>query len=118
MDDDNFVFVKGRIKELIIKGGENISPREIDDALYQHPKILEAAAFSVECNHYGEKIEAGVVLKDKQTVTEEELLKHCISSLGEFKSPDKIHFFTELPKGSSGKIQRLKIKDIIKDKLS
>ena len=115
MDDDNFVFVKGRIKELIIKGGENISPREIDDVLYQHPKILEAAAFSVECNHYGEKIEAGVVLKDNQTVTEEELLKHCLSSLGKFKSPDKIYFFTELPKGSSGKIQRLKIKDIIKD---
>ena len=118
MDSENFVYVKGRIKELIIKGGENISPREIDDVLYQHPKILEAAAFSVECNHYGEKIEAGVVLKDKQTVTEEELLKHCVSSLGEFKSPDKIHFFKELPKGSSGKIQRLKIKDIIKDKLS
>ena len=115
MDSENFVFVKGRIKELIIKGGENISPREIDDVLYQHPKILEAAAFSVECSHYGEKIEAGVVLKNKQIVTEEELLKHCISSLGKFKSPDKIHFFTELPKGSSGKIQRLKIKDIIKD---
>ena len=114
MDDENFVFVRGRIKELIIKGGENISPREIDDVLYQHPKILEAAAFSVECSHYGEKIEAGVVLKDKETVTEEELLKHCISSLGKYKSPDKIHFFSELPKGSSGKIQRLKIKNIIK----
>ena len=115
MDDENFVFVRGRIKELIIKGGENISPREIDDVLYQHPKILEAAAFSVECSHYGEKIEAGVVLKDKETVTEEELLKHCIDSLGKYKSPDKIHFFSELPKGSSGKIQRLKIKDIIKN---
>ncbi|MDA7457082.1 AMP-binding protein [Candidatus Pelagibacter ubique] len=115
MDDEDFVFVRGRIKELIIKGGENISPREIDDVLYQHPKILEAAAFSVECSHYGEKIEAGVVLKDKEIVSEEELLKHCIGSLGKYKSPNKIHFFKELPKGSSGKIQRLKIKDIIKN---
>ena len=56
-----------------------------------------------------------MVLKDKEIVTEEELLNHCISSLGKYKSPDKIHFFKELPKGSSGKIQRLKIKDIMKN---
>lgn len=113
MDDDNFVFVKGRIKELIIKGGENISPREIDDILYQHPNILEAAAFGVTCDHYGEKIEAGVVLKTKGNTSEEEILNHCKNLLGNFKSPNKIHFFDELPKGSSGKIQRLKISELI-----
>ena len=113
MDDDNFVFVKGRIKELIIKGGENISPREIDDMLYQHPNILEAAAFGVACDHYGEKIEAGVVLKTKGNTSEEEILNHCKNLLGNFKSPNKIHFFEELPKGSSGKIQRLKISELI-----
>jgi len=111
MDDENFVFVRGRIKELIIKGGENISPREIDDVLYQHPNVLEAAAFGVKCDHYGEKIEAGVVLKNNNDLTEDELIYHCRNFLGEFKSPDKIYFFKELPKGSSGKIQRLKIKD-------
>ena len=113
MDDDKFVFVKGRIKELIIKGGENISPREIDDVLYQHPNVLEAAAFGVKCNHYGEKIEAGIVLKEKKKSTQDEIIKHCNNYLGKFKSPDKVHFFDELPKGSSGKIQRLKIKDFI-----
>ena len=111
MDDENFVFVRGRIKELIIKGGENISPREIDDVLYQHPNVLEAAAFGVKCDHYGEKIEAGVVLKNNNDLTEDELIYHCRKFLGEFKSPNKIYFFKELPKGSSGKIQRLKIKD-------
>ncbi len=116
MDEDNFVFVRGRIKELIIKGGENISPREIDDVLYQHPNILEAAAFGVKCSHYGEKIEAGVVLKKEDDSTEKDLISHCINFLGKFKSPDKIYFFTELPKGSSGKIQRLKIKDKIEAK--
>ena len=113
MDDENFVFVRGRIKELIIKGGENISPREIDDVLYQHPDVLEAAAFGVKCSHYGEKIEAGVVLKNKDTLTEENLKKHCENYLGKFKTPDKIYFLSKLPKGSSGKIQRLKIKDNI-----
>ena len=113
MDEENFVFVRGRIKELIIKGGENISPREIDDVLYQHPNVLEAAAFGVKCDHYGEKIEAGIVLKSNKDLTEHELIHHCRNFLGEFKSPDKIHFLKELPKGSSGKIQRLKIKDSI-----
>ena len=113
MDDDNFVFVKGRIKELIIKGGENISPREIDDVLYQHPNVLEAAAYGIKCNHYGEKIEAGIVLKERKKSTEDEIIKHCINHLGKFKSPDKVYFFDELPKGSSGKIQRLKIKELI-----
>jgi len=114
MDDENFVFVRGRIKELIIKGGENISPREIDDVLYQHPNVLEAAAFGVKCDYYGEKIEAGVVLKNNNDLKEEDLINHCRNFLGEFKSPDKIYFFSKLPKGSSGKIQRLKIKDNIK----
>ena len=114
MDSDNFVFVKGRIKELIIKGGENISPREIDDVLYQHPDILEAAAFGDDCTHYGETVKAGVVLKNKDSVSEKDLIEHCSKILGEFKSPDNIYFFDELPKGSSGKIPRLKIKDQIK----
>ncbi len=113
MDKENYVFVKGRIKELIIKGGENISPREIDDALYQHPAVLEAAAFAVKCEHYGEKIEAAIVLKKTYDVLESALIKHCESLIGQFKSPSKIHFLSELPKGPSGKIQRFKIQDKI-----
>ena len=113
MDEENYVFVRGRIKELIIKGGENISPREIDDVLYQHPNVVEAAAFAMPCNHYGEKIEAGVVLNKEKSLKENDLISHCKKFLGDFKSPSKIHFFSELPKGSSGKIQRLKIKDLI-----
>ena len=59
------------------------------------------------------KIEAGIVLKEKKKSTQDEIIKHCNNYLGKFKSPDKVHFFDELPKGSSGKIQRLKIKDFI-----
>jgi acyl-CoA synthetase (AMP-forming)/AMP-acid ligase II len=114
MDEESYVFVKGRVKELIIKGGENISPREIDDILYQHPAVLEAAAFATKCEHYGEKIEAGIVLKKNHKVMENELIKHCENLIGKFKSPNKIHFLSELPKGPSGKIQRFKIQDKIK----
>ena len=65
-DKDGFVFVKGRIKELIIKGGENISPIEIDEVLYKNENVLDAACFPVKCKHYGEDIEAAVVLKNKK----------------------------------------------------
>jgi len=113
MDKDQYVFVRGRIKELIIKGGENISPREIDDVLYQYPDVIEAAAFSMPCSHYGEKIEAGIVVKSNMSIKSEDLILHCKKYLGDFKTPSKIHFFDELPKGPSGKIQRFKIKDLI-----
>ena len=92
MDGDGYVFVTGRIKELIIKGGENIAPREIDEVLYQHPAVLEAAAVGVADEHYGEEIMGCVVLKPDCTATEEELRCHCIKHLGEFKTPKKIAF--------------------------
>jgi len=72
-----------------------------------------AAAFAVPCSHYGEKIEAGVILNNKESFKEEDLIMHCKLFLGNFKSPSKIHFFDKLPKGSSGKIQRFKIKSLI-----
>ena len=113
MDSEDYVFVRGRIKELIIKGGENISPREIDDVLYQYPDVIEAAAFAMPCSHYGEKIEAGVVVKNTILLKSEDLILHCKKYLGDFKSPSKIHFLDELPKGPSGKIQRFKVKELI-----
>jgi acyl-CoA synthetase (AMP-forming)/AMP-acid ligase II len=77
MDEDGFVFVTGRIKELIIKGGENIAPREIDEALLKHPALLEAAAVGIPDDNYGQEIMACVVLKPDQTCSEEELRKYC-----------------------------------------
>lgn len=75
--------------------------------------IMLGAVYSVADNHYGETIKAAVVLKDKNTTEEKEIIEHCISIIGKFKSPDNIYFLDELPKGSSGKIQRLKIKELI-----
>ena len=114
MDEDGFVFVTGRIKELIIKGGENISPREIDEALYKHPAVLDAAAVGIPDEHYGEEILCCCVLKPDCECTEEELREHCREHLGEFKTPKFIKVMDDLPKGPSGKIQRLKLPEMVK----
>ena len=108
-DCDGFFFVTGRIKELIIKGGENIAPREIDEALLKHPAVLDAAAVGVPDKHYGQEILACVVLRDGMTASEEELRSFCEATLGRYKTPRQIRFMTDLPRGPSGKVQRLKL---------
>lgn len=112
VDEDGYFFVTGRRKELIIKGGENISPREVDEALYTCVHVVEAAAFARDCPTYGQTVEAAVRVTDQAPVTEEQLIEVCRARLGSFKSPDRIHFLEELPKGPSGKIQRMKLADI------
>ena len=113
MDQDGYVFITGRTKELIIKGGENIAPREIDEVLYQNKSVIEAAAFACPCENYGQTVEACVKIQDDSEVDENTLLELCQQKLGKFKSPRKIHFLPELPKGPSGKIQRLKLHEFL-----
>jgi len=108
-DADGFFFVTGRIKELIIKGGENIAPREIDEVLLAHPAVLEAAATGLPDRHYGQEILACVVLREGSACTEEALRAFCVERLGAFKAPKVIRFVGELPRGPSGKVQRLKL---------
>ena len=112
-DEDGYIYVTGRLKELIIKGGENIAPREVDEVLYSRPEIIEAAAFARPCEDYGERVEAAVAMTPDADLTEQDLIKLCIERLGQFKSPDRIHFMSELPKGPSGKIQRLKLVELL-----
>ncbi|NKC15608.1 MAG: AMP-binding protein [Gammaproteobacteria bacterium] len=112
-DEAGYFFITGRSKELIIKGGENIAPREIDDALYLHQAVLEAAAVGVAHAGYGQDVIACVRLRDGFAATEEELIAHCAEWLGAFKAPSRIHFMAALPKGPSGKIQRLKLPELL-----
>lgn len=109
VDEDGFYYVSGRLTELIIKGGENIAPREIDEALLRHPAILEAVAVGIPDSHYGQEILACVVLKPDCRCTERELIAFCRVELGSYKTPKLIRFVDELPKGPSGKVQRLKL---------
>jgi len=102
----------GRIKELIIKGGENIAPREIDEALLRHPAVQDAAAVGIPDRHYGQEIMACVVLRPGQALEEAALRDFCLDQLGRYKTPKVIRFVTDLPRGPSGKVQRLKLLDL------
>ena len=113
MDEDGYLFVTGRLKELIIKGGENIAPREIDEALYSHEDVIEAAAFGRPCASYGETVEAAVKVCAGSTLSADQLRQLCETKLGRFKAPDRVHFLDELPKGPSGKIQRRKLLELV-----
>ena len=111
-DADGFFFVTGRIKELIIKGGENIAPREIDEALLRHPAVQDAAAVGIPDRHYGQEIMACVVLREGVACGEEELREFCLTQLGRYKTPKLFRFVDDLPRGPSGKVQRLKLLEL------
>ena len=108
-DEDGYFFIVGRSKELIIKSGMNIAPKQIDEVLEQFPAVSEAAALGVPDRHVGEDVVAFAVLRKGVACDERELLAFCESRLGPFKTPTRIFFVSDLPKGPSGKVQRLKL---------
>jgi amino acid adenylation domain-containing protein len=108
-DQDGYFFVVGRSKELVIKGGMNIAPKQVDEVLESHPAVLEAAAVGVPDRYLGEDLVAFAVLRDGMPCSESELLGFCDERLGHFKTPTRIHFVSDLPKGPSGKVQRLRL---------
>ncbi|CAM2166197.1 Sulfoacetate--CoA ligase [Paraburkholderia sacchari] len=111
-DDEGYFYINGRSKELIIKGGENIAPREIDEALLRHPGVLDAAAVGVPDPAYGQEIVAFVVPRDAHwqgAPDPADLRAHCLRELGRYKTPREFRFVSELPRGPSGKVQRLKL---------
>jgi acyl-CoA synthetase (AMP-forming)/AMP-acid ligase II len=108
-DEDGYVFMIGRLKELIIKAGVNIAPKQIDEILEAHPAVAEAAAVGVPDRHVGEDVVAFAVLRPGVTCDERTLLRYCEQNLGYFKTPTRIHIVPDLPKGPSGKVQRLRL---------
>ena len=104
LDSQGYLTLVGRIKELINRGGEKISPREIDDTLATHPAVAEAVCFGIPDRVYGEQVAAAVVLDGE--ATEKDLIAHCRSSLSDFKCPTTIYIVESIPRTATGKIQR------------
>ncbi|MFT5438226.1 MAG: acyl-CoA synthetase (AMP-forming)/AMP-acid ligase II [Alphaproteobacteria bacterium] len=112
MDEDGFVRVTGRTKDLIIRGGVNIAPIEIDNVLLEHPSLSQAAAIGVPDAIYGEEVVCYVVAKPGETAGEAAILAHCAKSLPEFKAPKHIYVIDDLPKSDRGKVLRDKIREL------
>jgi len=109
LDKDGYLFIVGRKKEIINKGGENISPRKIDEIFLKHPAVSLAATFAIPHKTLGEDIAVAIVIKKNKKASEKELKNYALKNLSEFKVPSKILIVKGLPKTSTGKIQRLKI---------
>ncbi|MCH9037251.1 MAG: AMP-binding protein, partial [Chloroflexi bacterium] len=104
VDEDGYIFLAGRAKDIIIRAGENISPEEVEVALHSHPAIDEAAVIGVPDSQWGEAIKAIVVLKDGAHATTEEIIEHCRERMASFKKPESVVFVDELPRNPMGKV--------------
>lgn len=111
-DEDGYLKIVDRKKDMIIAGGFNIYPVELDGVLYDHPKILEACTIGVHDDYRGETIKAFVVVKERETLTEEEVIAYCRENLAPYKIPKIIEFIDELPKSAVGKVLRRKLKEM------
>jgi thioesterase domain-containing protein len=107
MDEDGYLTLTGRLKELINRGGEKISPREIDDVLLSHPAVAQAMAFAMPHPTLGEEVAAAVVLQPGRSATQAEVQQHAARELAPFKVPQRVVFVSEIPKGPTGKPQRI-----------
>ncbi len=106
-DEDGYLTITGRLKEMINRGGEKIAPREVDEALLAHPAVAQAIAFALPHPKLGEEVAAAVVLRDGQTADEKELRAFVSRRLADFKVPKRVLLLTEIPKGATGKPQRI-----------
>ena len=107
MDADGYVSITGRLKEIINRGGEKISPREVDEILMDHPAVAQVVCFGMPHPKLGEEVAAVVVLREGQQATERELQEFVAQRAADFKVPKKLLFMTEIPKGATGKLQRI-----------
>ncbi len=107
LDDDGYLFLKGRSKEIINRGGEKVAPAEVEDAILGHPDVAQAASFAVPDTRLGEEVGAAVVLRRGAHVSAHEIQRHAAAKLADFKVPRQVVFVDDIPKGPTGKLQRI-----------
>jgi acyl-CoA synthetase (AMP-forming)/AMP-acid ligase II len=108
---DGYLTLEGRLKEMILRGGENIAPAEIEEVLLSHPAVHDAVCFGIADEKYGELVGAAVTLDDGTEV--KELIEHCRGQLAAFKVPARIHVLPEIPRTATGKVQRRKVGEFV-----
>jgi fatty-acyl-CoA synthase len=114
MDDEGYVNIVGRSKDMVIRGGENIYPREIEEFLYTHPKVQDVQVVGLPDRRYGEELCAWIVTKPGQSLDEDEIRAFCKGRIAHYKVPRYIRFVAGFPMTVTGKIQKFKIRDEMK----
>jgi fatty-acyl-CoA synthase len=112
MDDNGYCKITGRIKNMIIRGGENIYPREIEEFLYTHPKVSDIQVYGVPDRKYGEQVMAAIILKKGQSMSEDEVRDFCRDRIANYKIPKYVKFVDGYPMTASGKIQKFKMREM------
>jgi long-chain acyl-CoA synthetase len=117
-DADGYYYIVDRKSDMIIRGGENIYPREIDEVLYQHPKIAGAAVVGVPDDLYGEEVAAVVVLKNGESSSEQEVIEFCKARLADYKCPKTVRFVEDIPKGPTGKLLKRELAKMLTNSMA
>jgi acyl-CoA synthetase (AMP-forming)/AMP-acid ligase II len=104
MDDEGYLYIQDRVKDMVVSGGENVYPRVVEEVLFKHPAVAEAAVIGVPDEQWGETVKAVVVLRQGMTATAEEIIDFCLGKLGGFERPHSVDFANALPRTPSGKV--------------
>ena len=111
LDDDGYLYVQDRVKDMIVSGGENVYPRVIEEVLFKHPAIADAVVIGVPDQRWGEAIKAVVQLREGALATENELIQHCSGQLGGFEIPKSVDFIDALPRNACGKVLKRELRE-------
>ncbi|MDK1683342.1 AMP-binding protein [Acinetobacter terrestris] len=117
MDEEGFVKIKGRIKDVVIRGGENLFPKEIEDFLYTHPDVSDVQVIGLPDPRYGEELCACIILHEHHQINEEAIRQYCAEHISHNKVPRYVRFFTEFPMTASGKAQKFKLQELMRQEL-
>jgi fatty-acyl-CoA synthase len=117
MDKDGYVQITGRLKDMVIRGGENIYPREIEDFLFTHPKIAEIAVFGIPDDFYGEELVAWIKLHAGETCTGKEIQEFCRGNIAHYKIPKIVRFVDAFPMTATGKLQKYRMREVMLEDL-
>src|SRR5574343_367357 len=117
IDDAGYCNIVGRLKDMVIRGGENIYPREIEEFLYRHPKIQDVQVVGIPDHKYGEELCAWIILKPGQNCSEQEIRDFCQGQIAHYKVPRYLRFVDNFPMTITGKIQKFMIRQVMKDEL-
>ena len=111
LDDEGYLYIKDRIKDMIVSGGENVYPKTVETVLFTHSDIADVAVIGVPHEKWGETVKAEVVLRNGSSVSEEDLIEYCRDKMGGFERPSSVDFVEELPRNAGGKVLKRELRE-------